>query len=92
MSTPNDSFPPSSHLSAANALSNVESNLREAQESLANQLIERRLDQERTATLRLQIQELTEQVTALRRALASASAAKPGQQRPGAPVRKRRRG
>jgi len=91
MFTPNDSSLTPSHLSAANELSNVESKLREAQESLANQLIERRLDQERTATLRLQIQELTEQVTALRRALASASTARPSQQRPGAPVRNRRR-
>ena len=88
MSTPNHSLLTSSHLAPANALSNVEGELRQAQQSLANHLIERRIDQERTATLRLQIQELTELVLALRRALASGSTAEPGQQRPGAPVRK----
>lgn len=60
-----------SDLTNPDALALLEARLRRTQEALADQLIERRLDQERLATLRLQAQELDEQVAALRRALDS---------------------
>jgi len=52
--------------------------LRRTQEALADQLIERRLDQERIAAMKLRIQDLQEQVGALRRALDSSKAKEPG--------------
>jgi len=79
-----------SGLTPSDALSFFEAKLREAQESLANQLIERRLDQERIATLKLQIQELREQVFALRRALDSSNTPEPGR-RASSPRRRRPR-
>lgn len=64
-------------LKPADALALLEARLRRTQEALADQLIERRLDQERIATLKLQVQELREQVAALRRALDFARPAEP---------------
>ena len=52
----------------------IEARLHRTQEALADQMIERRWDQERIATLRLQVQELEETVAALRRALDAAKA------------------
>ena len=74
-------------LKPADALALLEARLRRTQEALADQLIERRLDQERIATLKLEVQELREQVAALRRALdRSAESPSPPRTRP--PVRR----
>lgn len=78
-----------SDLKEPDALAPLEARLRRTQEALADQLIERRLDQERIATLRLQVQELDEQVAALRRALDSRNLEEP---RPSAASARRRRG
>lgn len=64
-------------LKPADALALLEARLRRTQEALADQLIERRLDQERIATLKLEVQELQQQVAALRRALDSAKTPEP---------------
>jgi hypothetical protein len=77
-------------LKPEDAQSLLEARLRRTQEALADVLIERRLDQERIATLTLEVEELREQVAALRRARRSTVPVEP-EARPRSPVRSRPR-